>query len=786
MSLWTYISRFILRGRVFIISGIILITLFLSTRWKYAHFSYTEANILPEDHPVNLVYQKFLHLFGEEGNLILLSVKDTSVFEPENFNAWIQLAEELGKSDQVAFSISLADVKKLKRDDEHKKFIVQPLFHSPPTTRAEVDSIKNELFNKLPFFNNLLYNNHSQTIQTLVYLKKEIVNTPVRQNFVIKTLNPLIDRFEKTHHIDIHVSGMPFIRTMNSMNIKREMRIFMILALAVTTFIFFFFFRSFRATFITFLLVSIGVMWAFGFIGLFRYEITILSALIPPLIIVIGVPNAIFLINKYQQEIRKHGNKARSLQRVISKIGTATLMTNLTTASGFATFIFTRSKLLSEFGIVASISIMSIFILALFIIPIAYSYMPLPKDKHLKHLNKKWLNRVVEWLVNVVKHRRITIYFTSVGLLIISMIGLYFIRVSGSLIEDLPKHAKFTKDVRFLEREFGGVMALEFLIDTKKPKGALKLSTLKRMEALEDIIDEIPELSSTISILNIVKYTKQAFYNNNPEYYQLPTKEERAFILPYIKNSGQNKELMTNYLDSTRRYARMTTFMKDIGAEKMERIEERLRDRIRRSFPEKKYKVDITGKAFVFLKGTNYLIKNLFISLILAIFLISVFMGFLFRNFRMILISLAPNILPLLLTAGIMGYFGIPLKPSTILVFSIAFGISVDDTIHFLAKYHQELKSNHWHVRKSVYAAIRETGLSMFYTSVVLFFGFLVFTVSGFGGTIALGGLVSVTLLIAMLSNLVLLPSLLLSLQNKIANKKVLKNHSRENKKNHK
>ncbi len=778
MRVWNLVSRIILKGRIVVLLILLAITLFLSTQWKYAHFSYTEANILPEDHPVNVEYDHFLKLFGEEGNLILLAVKDSSIFTPKKFNHWNQISKALSQYDEVDFAMSLGDIKKLKKDTKNKKFIVEPLFKKPPETKKEVLAIKNELFNNLPFFDNLLYNKKTGTIQTLVYLKKDIVNTPQRKNFVLHILNPLVEKFEKDNDIDVKVSGMPFIRTMNSANIKGEMRLFLGLALFVTAFIFFFFFRSFRATFITMIVVSIGVMWAFGFIGLFRYEISILTALIPPLIIVIGVPNAIFLINKYQQEVIKHGNKARSLHRVITKIGNATLMTNLTTAAGFATFIFTRSQLLSEFGVTASVSILAIFILALLIIPIIYSFMPMPKEKHLKHLNKKWIEKIINWLENTVRHYRITIYITTVVLIIISMIGVYMIRVSGSLLEDMPKHKQFAKDIRFEEEEFGGIMALEFLIDTKKPQGVMKLSTLKRMEKLDEIIDEIPELSKSVSILNIVKYAKQAFYNNNPEYYQLPTREEKVFILPYVKNSSGSNELLKTYIDSTGQYTRLTTFMKDIGTDKMERIEERLNARINKAFPKKKYTVTMTGKALVFLKGTNYLIKNLIISLGLAVLLISIFMGWMFRNIRMIIISLVPNMLPLLLTAGVMGYLGIPLKPSTILVFSVAFGISVDDTIHFLAKYRQELQATNWKVRKSVYAALHETGVSMFYTSIVLFFGFLVFTVSSFGGTIALGGLVSGTLLVAMLSNLVLLPSLLLSLENKIANKKVFKEPS--------
>jgi predicted RND superfamily exporter protein len=295
------------------------------------------------------------------------------------------------------------------------------------------------------------------------------------------------------------------------------------------------------------------------------------------------------------------------------------------------------------------------------------------------------------------------------------------------------------------------------------------------MNELEEEIDEIPELSKTISVLNMVRYSKQAFYNGNPKYYQLPTEQEKNFILAYTQNSGAQSNMLKNFVDSTGQYARMTTFMRDIGTERMELIEERLQAKVNKVFPEERFEVSLTGKALVFLKGTNYLVKNLVISLSLAILLISIFMAWMFRSYKMIIISLLPNMLPLLITAGLMGYLGVPIKPSTILVFSIAFGISVDDTIHFLAKYRQELIAHKWQVRKSVYAALQETGVSMFYTSVVLFFGFLIFTVSSFGGTKALGGLVSVTLLFAMVSNLLLLPSLLLSLESSIANKKTFK-----------
>lgn len=774
MTFWTKIAGFLLRNRYLVLITIAIITGLLVTQMKYMRFSYTEANLLPTDHEVNVEYNKFLEIFGEEGNLIILGVKDSTIFTPAKFNAWNKLVKDLDSLPQVDFTVSVADVQQLKADRKKRKFVIEPLFEEAPSTDEEIKKIKKQLFEKLPFYNNLLYNDKG-TLQTAIYLNKDIVNTPIRKDFVYDVLIPTIKSFEKDHKIDVRVSGMPYIRTLNSQNITDEMGIFVIGALLITAIIFFFFFRSFRATFITLLVVSVGVTWAFGFMGLFRYEITVLSALIPPLIIVIGVPNAVFLINKYQQEVKKHGNQAKSLQRVISKVGNATLMTNITTASGFATFIFVKSRLMREFGVLASVNIISIFILALLIIPIIYSFMPLPEKKHLNHLEKKWMGNVVSWMERMVKKQRIAIYITTVSVIILSMIGLYMIRVSGSLIEDMPKGKQFYKDIKFFEYEFGGIMPLEILIDTKREKGVMKLSTLKKMEKLNETIETFPELSKPISVTNLVKYSKQAYYNGNPKYYQLPTSQEKSYIFSYTKNSDSNSGMLKNFVDSTGRYARITTFMKDIGTDKMDIIQERLQAVINKQFPDEKFDVSLTGKALVFLKGTNYLIKNLVISLSLAIILISIFMAWMFRSPQMILISLIPNMLPLLITGGLMGFFGIPIKPSTILVFSIAFGISVDDTIHFLAKYRQELLANNWKIKPAVYSALRETGVSMFYTSIVLFFGFLVFTVSSFGGTIALGGLVSITLLLAMVSNLLLLPSLLLSFEKKIANKKVLK-----------
>ncbi len=772
---WAKTAGIILRNRIGILVGIVAVTVLLAFQWDKMRFSNSEANLLPDDHPINQDYKNFLKLFGEEGNAVILGVRDKKLFQPDNFNQWNILSRQLQAFPEVDFVLSTENLQELVKDDSLQKFVLQPFLKSIPRSKKEVDSLAAHLFNELPFYNHLLYNSESQTIRTVVYLDQDIVNTSVRKDFILQDLRLLVRDFETETGLDVHISGMPYIRTMNSQNIIDEIGKFITAALLVTSLLFFFFFRSLRATLISMLVVIIGVMWAFGLLGLLQYEITVLTALIPPLIIVIGIPNCIFLINKYQQEVQKHGNQALSLQRVISKIGNATLMTNVTTASGFATFIITDSKLLTEFGIVASINILGIFILSLLIIPIVYSFMPLPKTKHLKHLNKKWIDTFVNWMVHIVRDRRITVYMVSLVLLVLGIIGIYQINISGSPIEDMPKKTEFFRDIRFFEEEFDGIMPVEIIIDTERKKGVMKPATLKRMDEMGSLISDIPELSEPLSIVNLVKYSKQAYYNGIPKYYQLPTAQENTFIMDIARKSEDNGNLLKSFVDTTGQVARITTYMRDVKTDRMEEIEKRLLENLEKIFPASNYKVYMTGKALLFLNGTKYLVKNLVMSLALAIGLIGLFMAYLFRSFRMIIISLIPNLLPLVITAGVMGYFGVPIKPSTILVFSIAFGISVDDTIHFLAKYRQELTANQWRIQKSVYAALRETGVSMFYTSIVLFFGFSVFTISNFGGTVALGALVSVTLLCAMLANLILLPSLLLSLERSIANKQVMK-----------
>ena len=766
LTFWQTIARIVLRNRLLMIAAIIILTLVLALQWKNIRFTYTEANLLPADDPVNVEYRTFFEKFGEEGNLMVIGIADSSLFKPEVFTRWQQLMNDIRKHKEVNLVISVDDLRKLQRNDSTESFelarFVNPEQASDP---VYLKNLRRELFDDLPFYEGLLYNKKSGSTRAAIYLDKSIVNTPVRKDFILQKFIPAIDKFESDTGIDLRVSGMPYIRTMNTETIRGEIGFFIGVSLLVTSLLFFFFFRSFRATLISVIIVIIGVMWSFGILGLFNYQITILTALVPSLIIVIGIPNCIFLTNKYHQEYKIHKNKVKALQRVTTKIGMATLMTNVTTAIGFATFATSNNKLLIEFGNVTAINILLLFALCLIVIPVFHSYIPAPKPRHIRHLERGSVKSLMDWMLKTVKHNRFSIYTVAISMLVIGIIGIYEMRISGSIIEDMPKKADFFKDIIYFEDEFDGVMPIEIMIDTKRKKGVMKLSTLRRMDELSQELSEIPQLSKPVSVVDLVKYSKQAFYNGKPEYYELPTAQEQSFILSYARNAAKGSaDLMKSYVDSTGQFARMTVFIKDKSGSETAVVEKQIRERVDKIFPPDQYQVMITGKALVFQKGTGYLLDNLLSSLLFAFLLTGVLVALMFRSVKMILVSLIPNMLPLLMTAGLMGFLDIPLKPSTILVFGIAFGMSVDDTIRFLSQYREELKKQNWKISRSVYATFSDAGLSMFYTSIVLLFGFSVFMLSDFGGTVALGGLVSLTLLFGMVSNLMLLPSLVLTL----------------------
>jgi len=758
--MWIFISRLILKNRIIIILLIAGITVFMVKKGRDARLSYSVAKLLPSNHPINLDYQDFLEKYGEQ-NVLVIAIEDSLMSTLEHLLKWNKVTQKIEIINGVDKVVSFANLPILLKDTANKNFVLKRWFSQNVKTQAELDSAFSQ-YNKQPFYKGLI-NSNDNKVSTMLITLDDIVMKSVSREELIFSIKDLVDAYSDEFQTKVHYSGIPYIRTVHSIKIKEEISLFILFTLLITSLILFLFFRSFKAVISSMIVVMLGVVFSFGTISLLGYEVSVLMALVPPILIVIGIPNCIFLINKFHNEFKRTQDKDYALRKMVHKIGNITLLTNLTTASGFAAFMLTNSETLQEFGLVASINIISIFFLSLFIIPIYFSFASPPKYRHTKHLDKVWINKLVERLAFLVQYKRKQIYFITTILIIFGVFGILNVKTTGNLTDELPKEGELYKDLKFLESNFGGVMPLEVVVNTKKKNGLLKSYNLRKIERLSHELAAFKEFSKPSSYVDMVKYSKQAFYNGDSAYYSLPNSQEQRMIFSYLKNSTTSMSALM--MDSLKQEARISLRVADITTSKMDSVFDALWPKVNKIFDADKYDVTITGSSVVFLKGTKFLLKNLMLSLLLVIILISIFMAWMFNSFRMVVVSIIPNLIPLLLTGAIMGYFGIALKPSTILVFSIAFGISVDDTIHFLAKYRQELLVNNWNIKKSVLSALNETGVSMFYTSVVLFFGFFIFVASDFGGTIALGLLVSITLLFAMLSNLLLLPALLLSLE---------------------
>ena len=762
--MWDKLSSFILKFRFLIILIVSVLTFLIGQHALNVEYSVARAKILPSSHQEFIDNEKFQQKYGEN-HIMAIAISDPEYYNLERFNFWENICKRIDSINGVKNIISINRFSKLQKNTEEKKFEISSWFPEHINSQTLLDSLLNAL-NQQKFYKGIL--NDSGPL-VLIDLEGSIVKSKKRDQLVF-SIKDIIQAYSEKYEVDIHYSGMPYMRSVQSVTLRNEIVLFIFLTLFVTSLILYLFFRSFKATLISVIIVVLGVIWSFGFIELFDYKITLLTALVPPVLIVIGIPNCIFLINKFHNEFRKNGEKEKSLRIMISKIGNITLLTNITTATGFAAFLLTKSQSLQEFGLIASMNIMVIYILSLLLIPIFFSFFAPPKVMHTKHLDRKWVVSIVDYLIFLVKHRRDIIYKFTVLLVLISFYGLTKMNFTGNLSEDFNKKDILYKDLKFFEKNYGGVLPLEILVNTNKKNGLFKSYNLKKIDELSDLLASYEDFSQPSSYIDFIKYTKQVYYNDDTSYYRLPNNQEQIFLNTYIANTKSNVNMRKMLIDSLNQEARISLRIKDISATKMDEIMLDLKPKIASIFDLDKYDVIITGTTKVLLTGAKFLLQNLFISLFLVIILISIFMAWMFSSYKMVFISLIPNIIPLLLTGAIMGIFGIALKPSTILVFSIAFGISVDDTIHYLAKYRQELIATNGSIKKSVYAALKETGVSMLYTSVVLFFGFFIFIASDFGGTVALGLLVSITLLVAMLSNLLLLPALLLTYEKSLIN----------------
>lgn len=775
--MWTKIAHTIIKYRVVLLIIILSITVFMFFVGKYAHISYKLNPPVPESDKDRQFFEKFKKTFGDDATVLAIGLDDKRFLKYKKFNKLRAFCKDLATIKGVKEVISLPNLQYIDLDTLHKKFIPRNIFPDKLQNQTQLDTLL-QFAQSLTFYENQLFNSKTNALIIALNLDKKIFDSADRKKLA-KAIYALGDKFGKTEKVELRYAGLPHVRYIMTEKIAKELSRLLILSGIATAIILFFFFRTLVAVIFPLIIIGIVVVWCLGFLGLFGYELTIVTGLLPPILVVIGIPNTVYLLNKYHQEFKIHNNKIRALSNIIRKIGIVTLMTNATTAVGFAVFVFMDISLLKEFGVVASICIMSTFVVSMILLPTFFSFLPAPTEKELRHLDRKPLTKFIDVLRKLVFRYRTAVYVSVLLIVGLSVWGFSQLKALSFVLDNMPKNSKPMQDLAFFEKNFSGVMPLDIAIDTQSPKGTSRTSTLKKVDKLENFLGKIDVLSPPISVVTFTKAIRQAFYNNQSEFYTLPpNSREKAYIYRYLKNSddGNNSNLIQSLSDTTGQKMRISLKVADIGSIKLDSlINQVIRPEIKKIFKGGREKVEVTGTTLIVAKGNKYLVEGLKNSLLLAIGLIAILMAFLFRSIRMIFISLISNLLPLLITAGLMGFFQVPLKPSTVLIFSIAFGIAIDDSIHFLARYRQALLTG-MSVSEAVKYSLQETGTGMIYTSIILFFGFIVFVSSEFDGTVALGSLTSTTLFFAMFANLILLPALLINFdKGKYVDNKMIK-----------
>jgi predicted RND superfamily exporter protein len=769
--MWRKLGQFILAYRIPLIIVLIGASAFMAYHASKVELSYEFSRAIPSNHPANITYQAFKNKYGQDGNLLVIGVQTDRFFEAGFFNEYASLYRSLRKAPGVTNVVAAPWAVALLKDSATEKLVATPIFPERTLSQPEIDSMKNLLLS-LPFYRGLLYNPETNAWMMGVSVDKQVMNSPKR-NSVVKNIRTLAENFSKKENQEIYMSGLPLIRTELSTRIADEMKWFLFGSVVLSALILLMFFRSFSSMLLSLGVVILGVIWTMGTMHLLGYKITLLTALIPPLIVVIGIPNCIYFLNKYHTAYNDTGDSRTALVTMVSRMGIVTLFCNLAAAIGFAVFALTRSEILQEFGVVAGINIMILFFISLILIPVVLSFLPVPKSRHMKYLDNprlnRWLDRLERWCLN---HRKL-IYGISIAIMIAAVAGIFRLKSVGYIVDDLPQTDKIYTDLKFFEKNFKGVMPLEILVKTKSKAGILRdLDGLTRIDSLSASIAAMPSMARPLSVVEGLKFAKQAFFDGDSSNYSMPSQLDLPAMVSYLRmkqegdegNAGSFGKLVASFMDSARQEARVSINMADVGSARLPGILDSISKRSAQLFDSTKYTVQQTGTSITFLEGSAFIINGLKESIFWAFILIALCMLYLFRSLRILFCSLIPNLIPLVITAGVMGWVGVPLKPSTVLVFSVALGIAIDITIRFLVNYKQELPLHNYDLKTTVIETIHSTGISIIYTSLVLIAGFIIFSFSGFGGTQALGWLTSLTLVTATLTNLVLLPALLITL----------------------
>lgn len=743
-----FFARLIIRNPKTVITGFLLVLLASVFPALQLRTDFNLEGFYQDEDPVVMQYAQLEDEFGRDDNRIVIGYTREDLMSSEGMEQNRALHAEL---ETLPFILDVQSLSKAERmTNLEDQLVFTPYFDS--------ETIYDEpLFTELkedPFVTGFLINDALTSTAFYVEVDQE-QNTYTNRNELISRLTKIVRQFETNSDLQVHISGIPYFRNLYVNMLNSEIIFYISISSVLIIALLWYLYRSIWGVVLPMIIVWSTLLLTLALIHITGGYIEIMSSTIAPILLCVGIADSIHMISKYDDARDQGLSKQDSIVEMIRTLGSATFLTSLTTAIGFITLMSSTIMPMKRFGIYTASGVLIAYLVTIFFLPAALS---LSKRARIFSEQKspffRWSSRQLSSLSRINETYKISIILFSLLLLSVSAWQMTGLTVNGRVFDDVSEETQVMQDQAWFSEHLVPILPLEILIRTGTEEGTLSADLMQRIAETEKFLMQVPEIEKVTSGKTLLAQVHHVL-NPHQAFLSVASTPLLAQYLLLLEISGTDvvEELFTFSYETIR----ITAMIKDAGSERINEIRRELHLHLTEYYPGEE--ISVTGSTVLSADLVGKIVRSLMTSMGLAIGLISVLMALLFRNVRMMLIALVPNLLPLVVTGAVMAFFGVDIKPSTAVIFTIAFGIAVDDSIHFLARFRVEM-SRGSSLHEALSITLHKTGRAIIITSMILLAGFGSLISSDFVSTAMMGVMVSSTIFSALIADLLLLPAL--------------------------
>ncbi len=744
--------------RIFIIGlfvALAIVSGFYLTKLK---FSFDFEQFFPQGDEDLEYFREFVKEFETDDNFMLVAVRrEGGIFDQAFLEKFHDLTIKSRDLPNVVQSISLTKI----------GYPIKTPFAITTVPAIHVnnpewyDRDRARLLQDERFVHNLI----SQDGKTLIlYLKLVDAIQLDQAKELMRALRKLLESYQFEAY---HLLGRPYFQTqLVEMEIEEVTKSAVISGILVSL-IFFFIFRRFWGVVIANTSILMGMLLFLGYMGAFARELSAMSALYPILMIIVGTSDIVHFMSKYVDELRKGKTRDKAMVLTIKEIGLTTFVTAATTAVGFASLLTNKVAPIRDFGVNAAVGVLIAYVTTLFFSSALMSFFSVHQITRFTEEQASW-ERAMLWLHGFTKRNPRRITWAALAATAVCFIGISSITTNYEIVNNLPVNSKIREDFTFFEREISGFRPMEFAGYLQGAYKAEDFEVLQELDKLEQHLKQYPAIQAVNSVTSVYKSINQMYAGNNPKAYHLPEDEIKFGEYRRIANKIPQPS-MNVVVSKDQKKVRITSRVLDVGADSIQIMERHISNWITENINPDIVQFKITGTGLIMDKNARYIRANLLQGLGISVGIIGIMMALLFLNWRFLLIAMIPNFIPLFIAGAFLGFTGIELEAGISIIFSIVFGIAADDTIHVLGKFKLE-RQNGLSVEEALRVTMVETCKPITFTTLILFFGFLVMLFSQHPPSYNAGWLIAITLASGLLCETFLMPVLIRTfIKNEVA-----------------